>query len=129
MATALHGKSGLAYWNGTALALVESWEMSIGASNDDITAMDSGGWRQRTPGIFEATGRVTLRNNDDDTVHTHMRARTLGGTAMALRLYENGTAGHYYSGSAFMNLDLSVAHDSPEEATYNFESHGAWTYT
>lgn len=129
MATALHGKDGLVYWNGTAVALVTNWEMNIGPSKDDITAMDSNGWRQVKAGIKSATGSVTIRNNDDDAIHTSMRSNMLGGTAMTLRLYENGTAGHYYSGSALLDLALTAPFDGIEEAVYNYDSHGPWSYT
>lgn len=129
MATALHGKNGLAYWNGTALAIVTQWQLNIGPSKDDITGMDSGGWTQTMAGLFSATGSITLKNNDDDATMTHMRARTLGGTALIVRLYENGTAGHYYSGTALLDAALNVSVDAPEEITYNFQNHGPWSYT
>ena len=128
MATALHGKDGYVYWNGTAVALVTNWSATIGPAMDDITAMDSSGWQQMTPGIKKASGSVTVRYATDDTIQTSMRNNTIGGTAMVLRLYPNGNA-NYFSGSAFLTLDLSGAFDSPVEAVYNFESHGAWSYT
>lgn len=129
MATALHGKDGVVFWNGTAVALVTNWELSIGPSKDDITAMDSNGWGQVTAGIKRATGSVTVRNNSDDTIHTSMRANTLGGTPMVLRLYQAGTAGNYYNGTALLDLSLTVPFDAVEEAVYNFDSHGVWSYT
>ncbi len=128
MATALHGKDGYAYWNGTAVALVTSWDMTLGPAYDDITAMDSGGWRQRIAGIKEATGSVKVHYATDDTIQVSMRNNVIGGSALVLRLYPNGTT-NYFSGSAFLTLDLTAPHDGVDEATYNFESHGAWTYT
>lgn len=131
MATATHGKSGFVYWNGTAVALVNNYKMTIGGAHDDITAMDSGGWRQRIDGIKEATGNVTVRWAGDDAVQLSMQANTIAGTALVLRLYPSGTAGTpgYFSGSAFLTLDVTVDHNAPNEGTYNFESHGPWSYT
>lgn len=129
MATSLHGKDGYVYWNGTAVALVTNWKATIAPTYDDITAMDSSGWQQLALGIKKASGSFTVRYATDDTNgQTITRANAVGGTAMVLRLYPNGTS-NYFSGSAFLTLDLNASFDAPVEATYNFESHGAWTYT
>lgn len=129
MATALHGKNGVVFWNGTAVALVTNWNLNIGPTKEDITAMDSGGWGQTMAGIFKATGSIVIENNSDDTIMANMRASVLAGTLKILRLYENGTAGNYYSGSALLDMALNAPVAAKEEATYNFESHGPWSYT
>lgn len=129
MATPLHGKDGYVYWNGTAVALVNNWNATFEYAYDDVTAMDSGGAHQRIKGLFDANGAVNVRYATDDTNgQTVMRANAMGGTAMVMRLYPNGTS-NYFSGTAFLTMDLNVAHDAPDEATYNFVSHGLWTYT
>ena len=129
MATSLHGKNGYAYINGTAIALVTDWSLSGGPSWDDITAMDSAGWGQIIAGIARFSGNITVRYASDDTNgQTVARNNAIGGTIVALRLYPAGTV-NYFGGSAGLTIDVNATHDGPDEATYNFESHGAWSYT
>lgn len=129
MATALHGDGGFVYYNGSAIALVHKWSMNFDYNLDDITAMDSGGWAQTMVGIKKVTGNVVVGYATDDTAgQTIMRNNAIGGSALVLKLNPNGTAS-YFSGTAFLKLSMDVAFDSPIEATYDFSSHGPWTYT
>lgn len=132
MATALHGKDGAAYVGGTIVALVNNWSLSGGPTWDDITAMDSNSAGQIIAGIRRWTGSIAVRYATDDTNGQNiLRANAFGGTIVSLKLYPSNTGGgtaNFFSGSAGLTMDLNAAHDAVDEATYNFESHGPWTY-
>lgn len=129
MATQLHGDAGYAYVNGSAVALVHKWSMNLDYNLDDATAMDSAGWQKLIVGIKKATGNVTVGYATNDTAgQSVLQSSAVGGSMVALRLYPNGTA-NYFSGSAFLKLSMDVAFSDPIEATYDFSSDGAWTYT
>ncbi len=129
MGTPLHGKDGYVYVGGSAVALVDRWTMNVDVAQDDVTSMDSGGWQQLLAGVKRVSGAVTVRYATDDTNgQTVLRNSAIGGSMVVLKLNPNGTA-NYFSGTALLNLGFESPHDNVNVATYDFNSHGPWTYT
>lgn len=129
MATAIHGDTGLAYVGGSAIALVHKWDATFDFAEDDITAMDSGGWQRLMVGLKKVTGSIAVGYATDDTAgQTVLQNNAVAGSAVVLALYPGGTA-HSFGGTAFLKFALSASFDSPEEATYDFASNGPWSYT
>lgn len=129
MATPTHGKDGSVKVGGSAVALVDQWDANIEPAYDDVTSQDSGGWQMLTPGLKKVTGSIKVRlANDDTNGQTVLRNSAVGGSAVVLTLNTSGTA-NPLSGTAYLSESLSSPHGAPNEATYNFSSHGPWTYT
>lgn len=129
MATPLHGKDGAAKVGGSTIALVDSWTADLDVSKDDVTAMDSGGWGMLLPGLKRVTGSISVRYATDDTAgQTVMRNSVWGGSAVVLSLYVSGTA-KYLTGTAYLNESYDASHDAVAATSFDFESHGPWSYT
>ncbi len=128
MATVLAGVNSYVYVSGSAVALVDSYSVNIEVQQLDATSMDGTTWQKSAAGFKKATGTIKVHYATDDAAgQTILQNNVLGGSAVVIKLNPTGTATGF-SGSAFLSLAVDAAKDSLVSGTYNFNSHGVWTY-
>jgi predicted secreted protein len=126
---ALSGTAGsVVYMTGgtTTVQGIKEWSLDIGMDPSEITAFGDQ-WRRIIAGIRQFSGSFS-GNADDDTSQTNLRNAMLGGSAIALRLYDKSTS-YYNVGSAFLtNMGPSVSYDGEATNSFDFDGNGALTY-
>lgn len=130
MGTALHGKDGSVKVGGSAVALVDSWDLTLDVADLDVTSVgDTWQSLQAGGGLRKVTGSIKCKNATDDTVGQDvLLSNAIGGTAVALTLYESGTTS-FWSGTAMVHPAFSVPASDKQTATFSFTSTGAWAHT
>lgn len=130
MSTALHGKDGSVKVGGSAVALVDSWDLTLDVADLDVTSVgDTWQALQAGGGIRKVSGSIKVKHAVDDSGGQDvLMSNAIGGTAVALSLYESGTTS-YWSGTAMVHPSISVPAGDKQSATYSFTSTGAWTHT
>lgn len=89
---AIAGKGGSVKQGANALAMVESWEMSISDEALETTGLGASARTYIGRGLPQNTGTVNYRALDNsDTGTAAIRAAALAGTELALDLYESAT--------------------------------------
>lgn len=130
MATALHGKDGSVKVGGSAVALVDSWDLTLDVADLDVTSIgDTWQSLQAGGGLKKASGSIKVKHSMDDTTgQDTLLSNAIAGSAVALSLYESGTSS-YWSGTAMVHPVINVVTSDKQSATYSFTSTGAWTHT
>lgn len=130
---ALSGTAGSAVYTlagtvvGTASVVgMSEWSLDFTMNEVETTAFGND-WQDFINGIKGWTGSFS-GNHDTDSSQTTLKNAALGGSVMALRLYDSPTT--YWSGTAYLNgLGRQISVDGKSEATYDFVGKGALTYT
>lgn len=133
MATSLWGADGSVKYGGaagTAVALVDSWDMSLDIADLETTSLgDTWQVMQSLGGLRKCSGSIKVKHALDDTGgQDPLMANSIAGSAVVLALYESGTAS-YWQGTAFLHPAISMPAGDKASATYSFVSSGAWTHT
>ena len=105
---------------------IGEWSLDVGMSPVEITAFGDT-WRGILPSIREYSGSFS-GNADTDSSQTSLRNAMLGGSAVALRLYD-AAATYWNLGTVYLtNMNNGIAVDGKGERGWDFEGHGAPTY-
>lgn len=100
---ALSGTAGsVVYTTGgtTAVGNLTEWRLDVSMSPQEITAFGDN-WQKFLPSVRGATGTFQGNFDDTDATQTSLRNATLGGSAVALRLYVSGSK-YFNVGTAYM---------------------------
>ncbi len=129
MATPIGGTAGsVAYTTGgtTVIAEIQEWSLDINMSPVEVTAFGEN-WRRLIPSIRASNGSFSGNFAGDDTAQVSLRNAMLGGSAIALRLYE-GTS-YFNIGTAYVTtLGRQISQAGKAESAYNFDVSGPVTY-
>jgi len=107
---------------------IGEWSMDIAMTSNEVSEFGDV-WKQKVAGMRDATGSFSGNGVPSGTVQSQLRQAMIGGSAVSFRLYE--TATNYWTvGSAFMTgVGRSISVQGKLEASYNWESNGAVSYT
>jgi hypothetical protein len=61
----LSGKNGTLYLGESEVTPVVNWKLATTSNNPDYAANDTGGWKQRVPGVRDAAGSLEIKASDD----------------------------------------------------------------
>lgn len=130
MGTPLSGTAGsVVYMTGgtTVVGEITEWSLDLNMSPVETTAFGQN-WKKSVASIRSATGSFMGNFATDDTSQTALRNAMLGGSAIALRLYDNGTA-YWNIGTAFVTTHgRKISQAGKADTSYNFEPSDAVTY-
>ncbi len=130
--TVLWGKDGSVKYGGTAgtaVAFVDSWDLTVDIADLDVTSLgDTWQTLQTGGGLHKCSGSIKVKYADGDTGgQDQLLANAIGGTPTLITLYESSTTS-YWSGTAALHPSISMPQDK-SSATFSFTSSGAWTHT
>jgi hypothetical protein len=126
---AIAGKGGSVKQGASALAFVESWEMSIANEALESTGLGATSRSYVGLGLPTNTGTVNFRALDNsDTGTAAVRAAALAGTELALDLYESSTK--YWDCQVIITaFSQSTGVDGLVTGSFGFTITGTPTYT
>jgi PAS domain-containing protein len=112
---------------GTTLIVgIGEWSIDLGMSTVETTAFGDT-WKQRLPSIREVSGSFS-GIADTGASQTFLQNTMLGGSAIALRLYD-GTITYWNIATAYLTgVSNSISIDGKGERSFDFDGHGAPTY-
>lgn len=128
---ALSGTAGsVVYTTGgtTAAGEIAEWSLDLSHAPVETTAFGDT-WERYVPSIRGATGSFAGNFDNSDTVQTNLRNAMLGGSALSLRCYVNGS--NYFSiGTAYLTgMSPSISVDGKADVSYDFQVSGPVTFT
>ena len=128
----------MAYMSGTAGSVVymtggtarvgglSEWSMSVGMSTVETTSF-ADQWDTAVPSTRNASGSFTGSWDPTDTAQTSMVNGALGGSAVALKLYTNGSA-YWNIGTAYLeSMETSISQKGKGDLSFNFKVSGPVT--
>jgi hypothetical protein len=128
----------MAYMSGTAGSVVymtggtarvgglAEWSMSINMSTVETTSF-SDQFDTFVPSTRGASGSFTGSWDPTDSAQTSMVNASLGGSAVALRLYTNGSA-YWNIGTAYLNsMETGISQKGKGDLSFNFTASGPVT--
>jgi hypothetical protein len=128
----------MAYMSGTAGSVVymtggtarvgglAEWSMSINMSTVETTSF-SDQFDTFVPSTRGASGSFTGSWDPTDSAQTSMVNASLGGSAVALRLYTNGSA-YWNIGTAYLNsMETGISQKGKGDLSFNFTVSGPVT--
>lgn len=130
MANALSGTLGsVVYLTGgtTTVGAIKEWSLSLSHNPVETTAFGDV-WQTYIPSLRNATGSFAGNYDTSDTVQTSLRNAMLGGSALALRLYVNGS-NYFNVGTAYLTgNNPAISNDGKAENAFDFQVSGAVTF-
>ena len=128
----------MAYMSGTAGSVVymtggttrvgglSEWSMSISMSTVETTSF-SDQFDTFVPSTRAASGSFTGSWDPTDTAQTSMVNAALGGSAVALKLYTNGSA-YWNIGTAYLNsMETGISQKGKGDLSFNYTASGPVT--
>ncbi len=112
---------------GTATIVgIGEWSISIDHPIVEITAFGDA-WQRYLPSIRGWSGSFS-GNTDTDTSQTTLKNAVLGGSVIAMRLYDSATT--YWSGTAgyITGNEHSISYDGKGDSGWDFTGDGALAY-
>ena len=82
------------------------WKLTTTSHNPEYAANDTGGWKQRVPGVQDCAGRFQVKATDD----RHCPVNE--GDAVALQLHVDATGDNYYDVPAIIEkivVDVNIS--------------------
>ena len=129
MGTPISGTAGsVVYMTGgtTMVDDIDEWSMNLSMSPVEVTSFGDN-WKSIIPSFRAASGSFSGNRANDTTVQNTLRNAMLGGSAVALRLYE-GTA-YWNVGTAYLTgMGPAVSQAGKATISYDFEPSGPVTY-
>lgn len=111
---------------GTTVARIGEWSADFQMSPQDVTGFQKA-WSEKVASVHSATGSFSGAKDNSDAMQEQLINAQLGGSVVTLALYQDSKV---YAGSAFLNSHgPSISFDGRGETSFNFENHGAWTYS
>lgn len=126
---ALSGTAGSVVYmtGGTTLVVgIGEWSLDIGADTVETTAFGDS-WRTRIAGIRQYSGNLSGRGESDASAAT-LRNAMMGGSAIALRLYDSATTYYNVTSAFFTGVSPSITFDGRADVSYDFEGNGSLSY-
>jgi len=113
---------------GTILATsISEWSLDGSMSPVETTSFGEV-WDSFIPSVRNATGSFSGNREQADTGQTALVNSFLGGSAIILRLYENGTK-YWLVGTAYITgITNGLSVKGKGETSFNFQASGAVTY-
>jgi hypothetical protein len=127
MANIISGKSGVVKTGGTPTALVDiaMWSIEVKAQENVHATNSTGGWKTRSIGVKNATGKIKAMQNDDAAVGLVV------GNTYAAQFHIDGSGSNYYSGSivitGFDGYEVDMNDGKEVAATFSWGCNGAIT--
>lgn len=131
MANAQSGTAGSVVFmtGGTAtVGAIGEWSLNIEHSPVETTSFGEA-WKDYIPSIRGFTGSFSGNHDQSDTQQTALRNSALGGSAIALRLYDSPT--HYWSiGTAYITgHSPGISNEGKAETSFDFQGAKTLSYT
>lgn len=130
MGNALSGTLGsVVYMTGgtTTVGAIKEWNLDISHSPVETTTFGDQ-WQNYIPSLRNATGSFSGNQDTSDTPQGSLISATLGGSAIALRLYVSASK-YYNIGTAYITgHGPSVSNDGKAETSYDFQVSGPVTF-
>lgn len=130
MANALSGTLGsVVYMTGgtTTVGSIKEWSLSLSHNPVETTAFGDV-WQTYIPSLRNATGSFAGNYDTADSTQTSLRNSMLGGSALALRLYVNGS-NYFNIGTAYLTgNNPAISNDGKAENAFDFQVSGAVTF-
>jgi hypothetical protein len=105
MAKKVHGKNGLIYVGGSAIAYGNAWDLTVDTSTAEVPHWGAT-WQERLVGISDWSGSITAWHDQDSMVL--FTVATSGASAL-IQIYPDRTdLTTYWSGFAFMGFGSSA---------------------
>lgn len=125
--SAVSGTAGSVVVGTVVVGDVQEW--SLNPSMDPIETSAFGDtWKTYVASLRGATGNFSLSSDSNNTGQTTLTNSVLGGSAVALKLYETSTK-YWNIGTAFLTQGAPrVSHNGKNENSYNFQVSGPVTY-
>lgn len=118
----------VAYTTGgtTLIVGISEWSLDFGMEPVETTQFGDR-WKTFIASVQEFSGSFSGRG-DTDASQATMRNAALGGSAVALRLYD-GTANYYNIGTALLTgMSPSISNEGRGDISYDFQGSGGLTY-
>lgn len=112
---------------GTTLVIgIAEWNLDLGMDTVETTAFGDT-WARRLPSIRNYSGSFS-GNADSDASQASLRNAALGGSAVALRLYDSATT-YWNCGTVYLESNPnSISIDGKGDRGFDFNGDGAPTY-
>lgn len=106
---------------------ISEWSLDLSHSPVETTAFGNN-WARYIPSIRNATGSLSGNMSHSDAAQTSLRNAMLGGSAIALQLFVDGS--HYYNiGTAYLTgMGPSISQTGKGDISYSFQNSGDVTY-
>jgi hypothetical protein len=129
MATKI-GRAGAVKIGATAVANVDSWDLTFDDKVVDITGLAATTRSSIGVGLPEIKGSVKFTALDNaDAATILVKAGLSGGTTVALNLYEDGTKYWAMATAWITNFKVSTSVGGAVTGSFDFTCSGACTYT
>lgn len=129
MGTPISGIGGsVVYMTGgtTVVDEIDEWSLNISMTPVEVTAFGDN-WKRNIASFRAASGSFSGNRANDVAVQNTLRNAMLGGSAVALRLYE-GTA-YWNIGTAFLTgHGPAISQSGKATTSFDFEPSGPLTY-
>lgn len=126
---ALSGTAGSVVYMTGGTTLIEEmaeWSLDLSHSPVDVTAFGDN-WAEYVPSIRNATGSFSGNWDGTATTQGNLNNAMLGGSAVALRLYLNGSK-YYNIGVAYLTGQTNgISQTGKADVSWNFQVSGAVT--
>jgi len=126
MGNAVSGTAGSVVYmtGGTALVgAITEWSLNLSHSPVETTAFGEA-WQNYIAGLRNATGSFSGNLDTSDAQQTSLRNAMLGGSAIALRLYD-GPSSYWTIGTAFITgHGPSISNSGKGETSFDFQVSG-----
>ena len=131
MGNAISGTLGSVVYmtGGTAqVGSIKEWSLNISHSPVETTTFGEA-WQNYIPSLRNGTGSFSGNADNSDSAQTSLRNALLGGSAIALRLYD-GTASYWTVGTAYITgHGPAISNEGKGETSYDFQISGAPSHT
>lgn len=125
---ALSGTAGSVLAGTVVVGEIAEWSFDVGHSPVETTAFGDQ-WQEYIPSLRNATGSFSGNRDTTDTVQTTLLNSTLGGSAVALKLYVSPTS-YWTVGTAYITGQSdSISNAGKADVSWNFQVSGAVTFT
>lgn len=127
---ALSGTAGsVVYMTGgtTTVGEIAEWSLDLSHSPVDATSFGNN-WAKYVPSIRNATGTFSGNFDSSDSVQGSLINAMLGGSAVAFRLYVDGTK-YFNIGTAYLTgMGPSISQTGKADVSYSFQNSAAVTF-
>ncbi len=103
------------------------WRLDVSMSPQEVTAFGDN-WQEFLPSVRGATGTFQGNFVTDDAAQTSLQNAMLGGSAVALRLYMNGSK-YFNIGTAYLNqMGPGISQMGKADVQFSFTASSAVTF-
>lgn len=127
---ALSGTAGsVVYMTGGTINVGEIAEWTLGLAHAPVDATAFGNdWAKYVPSIRNATGTFAGNMDHADSAQTSLIGAMLGGSAVAFRLYLDGTKYFNIASAYLTGMNPGISQTGKGNVTYSFQNNGTVTF-